>query len=120
MDLTSFQSLLLCIPPHYSSQVLDLFVVHTLHMIWMSQNTLWFSLNTATIHAARVWLHSLVGMSGNLSVGKCLASYALLLDSFSVSHHNRLIKGTLCAMIEGEYRWFGHWKSRVVACFVIA
>jgi len=29
-----------------------------------------------------------VGTSGNLFVGKCLASDALLLDSFSVSHHS--------------------------------
>jgi hypothetical protein len=47
----------------------------------------------ATIHAAKVRLHSslLVGMSGNLSLGKCLASDSLL-DSFSVSHHSRQIR----------------------------
>jgi len=34
-------------------------------------------------------------MSGNLSVGKCLNSDALLLDSFPVSHYSRQIRDTV-------------------------
>jgi hypothetical protein len=39
-----------------------------------------------------VRVHSLIGMSGDLSTGKCTAADAPLLDLFKVPHHRRLIK----------------------------
>jgi len=40
-------------------------------------------------------VHSLIGMSGNLFVGKCVASDFPLLDSLSVSHHHHQIREVL-------------------------
>jgi len=77
MDLTSVHSLLSCIPPRCSSQVSNMFiaaVVHTLHTIWISRNNLRFSVNVTSIHAAKIHIHSLVALSGNVSTSKCLAS----------------------------------------------
>ena len=95
LDLSAVLSLLSCIPLHGSSQVSDMFmvvVVHTLHTIWLSRNTLHFSMRKATIHAAKVRIHSLVAMSGNSSIGNCLTSEFSFLDSFSVPPNNRRVK----------------------------
>lgn len=51
-----------------------------------------FSSNSITIHVVQVRVHSLIGMSGFLSTGKCIDSDAPLLDLFFVSHHNRQIR----------------------------
>ena len=58
----------------------------------MSQNTLRFSSNSASPHAAKVRVHSLIGMSGNLSVGKYVVSDSPILDSLLVSYHHRQIR----------------------------
>lgn len=57
LDLSSSLSLLDCVPRRCSSQVADLYVaavVHTLHIIWLPRNTLRFSSDKVTIHAAKV------------------------------------------------------------------
>lgn len=51
-----------------------------------------FSSNSITIHVVQVRVHSLIGMSGFLSTGKCIDSDAPLYDLFFVSHHNRQIR----------------------------
>lgn len=83
-DLFYVISLLSCILVPCSSQVSDIFVavvVHTLHIIWISRNSLRFSMDMVSLQAAKVCLPSLVAMSGNHSVGHCLLSHATLLDS---------------------------------------
>jgi hypothetical protein len=95
LDVTFFQSLLLSILPRCSSQARDIYVaavVHTLHLIWLSRNTLRFSLNKAPLHATQVRLHASISMSDNISGGKCIAVDAKLLDYFSVSLHNRQLR----------------------------
>jgi len=68
-------------------------IVHTLHSIWMSRNTLRFSNDKASIHVAQVKIDYFVTMSGNNSSGCCLVSDVPFLDSFSVSpHHRRRLK----------------------------
>jgi len=98
MNLSSIDVLLLNVPSHCSSQIREIYiadVIHTLHAIWLSRNTLRFYLNKASLHAAKVRVHSLIGMSGNLSVGKSVTSYSSLVDSFSVSYHHRQIREVL-------------------------
>ena len=95
IDLTSVLSLLNCIPFRWTSQVTDIFVaavVHTLHTIWLSRNSLRFSLNVVSIHAAKVRLHVAISFSGSLSAGHCLLSDIPILDAFSVSPHHRHFK----------------------------
>lgn len=95
LDLSTVLSILSCIPLRGSSQVSDMFmvaVVHTLHTILLSRNTLHFSMRKVTIHAANVRTHSLVAMSGNSLTGNCLTSDFSFLDSFSVSPHNQRVK----------------------------
>ena len=92
IDKSSVLSLLSCILIACSSQVSDIFVagiVHTLHIIWISRNSMRFSSDTVTLHASKVRLHSAIAMSGNLSTGECIPSDRPLLDSFSVSMHHR-------------------------------
>jgi len=87
-------SLLSCILVACSSQVSDIFVagiVHTLHIIWTSRNSLRFSSNTVTLHASQVHLHASIAMNGNLSNGKSLLSYRSFLDFFTVPAHHRQI-----------------------------
>jgi hypothetical protein len=70
-------------------------VVHTLHHIWLSRNSLRFSMNTVSMHVGQVDIHVSISLSGNISGGKCIASDAKLLDAFSVSLHNCRIRYTL-------------------------
>jgi hypothetical protein len=94
MNLSTVLSLLFCISLRGSSQVSEMFmatVVHTLHTIWLSRNTICFSMSKA-IHAAKVCIHFLVAMSGNSSTVNCLTSDFSFLHSFSVSPHNRRVK----------------------------
>lgn len=65
---------------------------HKLHTIWWARNLLRFSSNSASIHSAKIRIHSLVAMSGNVSNGKCLPSDFSFLDSFPVSYHCRRVK----------------------------
>ena len=95
LDLSTVLSLLSCISLRGYSQVSNMFiaaVVHTLHTIWLSRNTLRFSMSKAKIHAAKVRIHSLVDMSGNSSTSNCLTLNFSFLDSFSVSLHNIRVK----------------------------
>jgi len=95
VDTTSVHTLLSCIPIRCSSQIADMFVaaiVHTLHSIWMACNTLWFSSNKATVHAAKVKIDYLVIMSGTLSNNNCIPSDSLFLDSFLVAPHHQRVK----------------------------
>ena len=103
-NLSYVISLLSCIPVSYSSQVIDIFVaavVHTLHIICISRNSLRFSMDSVTFHASQVRLHASVAMSGNLSVGKCLTSDAPFLDALSVSAHHIRLKEIILV----------HWKA---------
>ena len=67
-------------------------MLHTLHTIWWARNSLQFSTVTPTLHSAKVRIHSLIAMSGNISKGKCLQSDLAFLDSFAVSPHCRRVK----------------------------
>ena len=95
IDCASTLSLLSCIPTRCSSQIADIYVVaviHTVHTIWLSRNTIRFSSNAATVHSAKVRIHSLVAISGKASMGKCLHTDSALLDSFAVLAHYRTVK----------------------------
>jgi len=77
------------------SQVSDIFVaavLYTFHTIWWARNFVRFSVVTPSLHLAKVRIHSLVAMSGNVSKGKCLHEDFAFLDSFAVSHHCRRVK----------------------------
>jgi len=94
-DVTSFQSIYQAVLRHCSSQARDVFVaavVHTLHHIRLSRNSLRFSMSTVTVHAAQTRIHAYISLSGNISGEKCIASDVKLLDAFSVSLHNRRIR----------------------------
>ncbi|XP_024634463.1 uncharacterized protein [Medicago truncatula] len=94
IDLTTVAALSDCVPVRCSTQVADIFVaaiVHTLHIIWLSRNSLRFSSNVVSIHAAKVRLQAAVSLSGNLSAGQCLLLDAPILDAFAVSPHHRRV-----------------------------
>jgi len=67
-------------------------IVHMLHLLWWARNSLRFSSNSTTMHVIQVCVHCLIGTSGSLSSGKCIALDALLIDLFLVPHHNRQIR----------------------------
>jgi len=95
IDCSTTDSLLSCIPASCSSQVSGIFVaaiVHTLHTIWWARNSLRFTTLTPSLHSAKVRIHSLVALSGNLSKGKCLQSDLAFLDAFAVSIHCRKVR----------------------------
>ena len=95
IDCTSALSLLSCIPNRCSSQVADIYlaaVIHTVHTIWLSHNSIRFSSNAASVHSAKVKIHSLVAMSGKALVGNCLHTDSDFLDSFAVPPHFRTVK----------------------------
>jgi len=97
-DCTSFESLLLSLPQNRSSQVRDIFlavVVHTLHSIWLARNTVHFSSNAFSLHAVQLRVQAAISMSGKLSIGKCVASDATILDTFSICPHNRRIRAII-------------------------
>jgi len=92
---SSILSLLSCIPVSCSSQVSNIFVaavVHTLHIIWISRNSLRFSRDIVTVYASQVHLHPSMAMSGNILTSNCLSSNDPILDSFSISAHHRQVK----------------------------
>jgi len=73
IDYSSVESLLSCRPARCSSQVADIFlaaVLHTLHAIWWARNFVRFSMVLPSLNSAKVRIHSLVAMSGNVSKGK--------------------------------------------------
>jgi len=95
VDDTLIHVILACVPLQISLQVGNMFVaaiVHTLHTILMSRNTLRFKNDKASIHATKVKIDYFVTINGNNSYGCCLASNSPFLDSFSVSLHRRRIK----------------------------
>jgi len=97
-QLALFQSLLNSIPPNCSSQARDIYlaaVVHTLHHIWLSRNSLRFTMLTPSLRSVQVCIHADISLSGNIYGGKCIASDAKLLDAFSVSLHNRRFRDIL-------------------------
>jgi hypothetical protein len=51
-----------------------------------------FSTNTVSLHAVQLRVQAAISMSGKLSVGNCVGSDASVLDTFSISPHNRRIK----------------------------
>jgi ribonuclease HI len=101
IDLSTATSLLSCRPARCSSQVSDIFlasILHTLHTIWWARNSLWYSSGTPSLHSAKVCIHSMIAMSGNVSKGKCLPSDSIFLDSFAVSPHRRMIKDIMLVL----------------------
>jgi len=95
MNLASIVSLLECVPALCSSQTPNIYVVvviHTLLIIWLSRNSLQFSSDVVSLHAAKVRLHVAVSMSGNLSAGHCLTFDIPLLDAFNIVAHDRNFK----------------------------
>lgn len=87
MNLASLASILECVPCSCSTQITDIFVaavIHTLHIIWLSRNSLRFSSDVVSLHAAKVRLHAAISMSGNLSAGHCLPSDLAILDAFNI------------------------------------
>ena len=98
-NLASFETLLSSIPPKYSSQMRDIYLaalVHTLHDIWLTRNSLRFTNTTAAVdHSTKARIHAAICFSGNISTSKCIASDANILDAFSVSSHNRRVRDIL-------------------------
>jgi len=93
LNLSSVASILDCVPHRCSSQIADIYVaavIHTLHIIWLSRNSLRFSSDTVFVHVAQVRIHAAISMSGNSSAGHCLPSDLPILDAFNVAarHHN--------------------------------
>lgn len=104
LDLVYVVSLMAFVPTHCSSQAADIcvyVVVHTLHIIWLSCNSMRFSSDVVYLHVVKVRLQIAVLLSGNLSVGHCLLSDVLLLDAFSVVPHHRRFKDIIIV----------HWKA---------
>lgn len=96
IECASALSLLSCIPTRCSSQIVDLFlaaVIHTIHTIRLSRNSIRFSSNAANIQSAKVKIHSLVVMLSKASVGKYLHTDSTLLDSFTMPAHYRTCGG---------------------------
>jgi len=94
-DVSFVQALLNSLPRPCSSQVNYIYlevIVHLIHSIWWARNNLRFSSNGVTLHAVQVRVHSLIGLSGGLSTGKCIVVDANLPYWFRVPHHRRLIK----------------------------
>jgi len=94
-DISSVHPLLDRLPQTCSSQLKDIHlavVVHLVHSIWWARNNLQFSSNNVTLHAVEMRVHSLIGLSGGLSTGNCIAADAPILDLFRVPHHCRFIK----------------------------
>jgi len=84
-----------CVPTRCSSQVIDILVaavIHTLHIIWLSQHSLRLSSDVVSIHSAKVRLQAVISLSGNLSAGHCLLSDTPILYAFSVAPHHRRFK----------------------------
>jgi len=95
IDCASALSILSCIPTRCSSQVADIYlasIIHTVHTIWLSRNSIQFSSKVATVQSAKVKIHSLSAMSGNVSAGNCLYTNLDFLDSFVVPAHCRTVK----------------------------
>ena len=104
LNLISVISLIASVPTHCSSQAADIYVsvvVHTLHIIWLSRNSMRFSPNVVSLHAAKVPLQAVVSLSGNMYVGHCLLSNIPLLDAFFVAPHHRRFKDIITV----------HWKA---------
>jgi len=59
-------------------------IIHTVHAIWKTRNTLCFSSDRVSLHATKSTIISLVALSGNMFYGQCLRSDKLLLDNFHV------------------------------------
>jgi len=94
-DVSSFYALLHSLPISCSSQLKDIYlavVVHLIHSIWWARNNSRFSSNRVSLQAIQVWVHSLIGMSGGLSTGKCIVADSSILDFFKIATHSRLIK----------------------------
>jgi len=92
------------VPQNCSSQVCDIFVasvVHTLHGIWLACNSLRFNNQTISLHSTKVRLQSAISFSGNISIGKCIASDGYILDALSISPHNRRVSDLILV----------HWKA---------
>jgi hypothetical protein len=49
----------------------------------------------AYLHSVQVRIHAAISLSGNIYAGKCITSDAKLLDTFSVSPHNRRVRDIL-------------------------
>jgi len=97
-NLASFETLISSIPPKCSSQVRDIYwatMVHSLHDIWLTRNSLWFTNLTTSVHSTKARIRAAISFSGNISTGKCIASNANILDAFSVSPHNRRVSDIL-------------------------
>jgi len=97
-NLASFETLFSSIPPNCSSQMRDIYLaalVHTLHDIWLTQNSLRFTNTTSAVHSTKARIHAAISFSGNISTGKCIASDANILDAFSVSSHNLRVSDIL-------------------------
>jgi ribonuclease HI len=95
IDHTSALAVFNSIPRPCSSQLHDIFlaaIVHSVHAIWWARNNIRFSSTTPTLHSVQVRVHALIGLSGGLSSGKCIAADAPILDLFRVPHHQRNVK----------------------------
>jgi len=95
MNLSSVASILECVPNRCSSKIADIYVaavIHTLHIIWLSRNSLRFSTDAVSLHVAQVRLHVAISLSGNLSAGRCLPSNLPILDAFNIDVHHRNYK----------------------------
>jgi len=112
VDCSSIASLLNCIPTHCSSQVSDIYlaaVLHTVHIIWLARNAFRFQSQLPSIHSAKVCIHSLIAMSGNVSTGKCLPFDSAFLEDFSISSHHHKYKEIILVL----------WKSPSSPCLKV-
>jgi hypothetical protein len=101
IDRSSVDTILSCRPVRCSSQVFDIFlaaILHTLHTIWWARNSIRFSNVKHTLHAAKIRIHSLIALSGNISKGKCLPSDIPFLDSFAISPQCRRVKDPILVL----------------------
>jgi ribonuclease HI len=101
INLTSIASIFDCVPARCSSQIADIYVAavtHTLHIIWLSRNSLRFSSDVVSLHAAKVRLHAAISMSGNLSVGHSLQSDLPILEAFNIAARHRNFKDIIAVV----------------------
>jgi hypothetical protein len=86
-----FELLLLSLPQNLSSQVRDIFfgcccAYSPFDLV--SKKYRHFSSNASSLQAVQLRVQAATFMTGNLSVGKCVASDATVLDTFSICPHN--------------------------------
>jgi len=113
LDVSSVQALINSLPRQFSSQVNDMYlaaIVHVIHSIWWARNRHRFSSIGVSLHAVQVKVHSLIGLSGGISTGKCIAIDAPILDFFQGTPSLQVNQRDCAGLLETAYGALGEGK----------